>query len=77
MGGLLSKTFPEGEIVMTVGPKGRSWFAWRRTISGWVFGIGAASARPDKWTWEGPEGAEPPAGPRYGLDLWRLDEGDS
>jgi hypothetical protein len=61
--GLLSKTFPENEIVMTIGPRGRSWFAWRRTISGWVFGIGAAGAPPDEWTWEGPEPPNHPPGP--------------
>jgi hypothetical protein len=64
VGGLLSKTFPETEIVVTIGPKERSWFAWRRTISGWVLGIGAAAAPPDKWTWEGPEPPNSPPGPR-------------
>lgn len=60
VGGLLSKTVPDSELVLTIGPKGRSWFAWRRTITGWVFGIGAAGAPPDVWTWNG---AEPPAHP--------------
>lgn len=58
VGGLLSKTFPESEIEMTIGLKGRSWFAWRRTVGGWCFGIGAAGAPPDVWTWDQPE---PPA----------------
>ena len=60
VGGLLSKTVPDSELVLTIGPKGRSWFAWRRTITGWVFGIGAAGAPLDVWTWNG---AEPPAHP--------------
>lgn len=63
VGGLVSKTFPESEIVMTIGPRARSWFAWRRTISGWVFGIGAAGAPPDVWTWEGPEPPDRAPGP--------------
>jgi hypothetical protein len=63
VGGLISKTFPESEMLMAVGAKGCSWFAWRRTISGWVFGIGAAAAPPDKWTWEGPEPPNRPPGP--------------
>jgi hypothetical protein len=66
VGGLLSKTFPESEIVMTIGPKGRSWWAWRRSVSGWVFGIGAAGGPPDEWTWEGPE--PPERGPGPGTD---------
>ncbi len=74
--GLLSKTFPESEIVMTVGPKGRSWFAWRRTISGWVFGIGAAAAPPDKWTWEGPEPPNRPPGPGTAWTHGGVDGGD-
>lgn len=68
VGGLLSKTFPESEIVMAVQPKGRSWFAWRRTVTGWVIGVGAAGTPPDRWSWEGPE---PPDGPpRRGTD-WK------
>lgn len=63
VGGLVSKIFPESEIVMTIGPTRRSWFAWRRTISGWVFGIGAAGAPPDLWTWEGYEPPNRAPGP--------------
>jgi hypothetical protein len=44
VGGLISKTFPESEMLMAVGAKGCSWFAWRRTISGWV----SASAPPPR-----------------------------
>jgi hypothetical protein len=75
--GLLSKTFPESEIVMTIGPKGRSWFAWRRTISGWVFGIGAAGAPPDKWSWEGPEPPNRPPGPGTAWTHHGFDEDES
>jgi hypothetical protein len=69
VGGLLSKTFPASEIVMMIGPKGRSWWAWRRTISGWIFGIGAAGAPPNMWTWEGQQ--PPERGPGPGTDWTR------
>ncbi|MEO8436955.1 MAG: hypothetical protein ABI562_00750 [Chloroflexota bacterium] len=68
VGGLLSETFPETEITMVVHEKGRSWYAWRRTIAGWCLGIGAAGPPPQVWTYEG---LEPPSGfPRAGTD-WR------
>lgn len=68
VGGLLSRTFPEDEITMTVTHKGKSWFAWRRTVTGWVIGVGAAGPPPDRWSWEG---REPPDGaPRRGTD-WK------
>jgi len=64
--GLLSKTFPEDEITMTVARKGKSWFAWRRTVTGWVIGVGASGPPPDRWSWEG---REPPGEPpRRGTD---------
>jgi len=53
---------------MAVAKSGRSWFAWRRTVTGWCFGIGAAGPPPDHWIYEGPE---PPEGsPRAGTD-WK------
>ena len=33
---------------------GQSWYAWRRTISGWHFGIGSAGPPPDQWLYDGP-----------------------
>ena len=69
VGGLLSDNLP-GDIgvTMTVHKKGRSWFAWRRTVTGWCLGIGAAGPPPDQWTYEG---REPPTGfPRAGTD-WK------
>jgi hypothetical protein len=44
---------------MRVSKDGQKWFAWRRTISGWVFAIGAAGPPPDQWEYDG---ADPPAG---------------
>jgi hypothetical protein len=61
--GSLSKTFPESEVSMVVGPKGRSWYAFRRTVSGWVFGIGASGSPPDIWTWDGPTEPQKAPGP--------------
>ncbi len=66
VGGLLSKTFPESEIVMIIGPKARSWWAWRRTVGGWVLGVGATGGPPDEWTWQGP--GQPERGPGPGSD---------
>jgi hypothetical protein len=49
---------PKG-VEMRVSKDGQKWFAWRRTISGWVFAIGAAGPPPDQWEYDG---ADPPAG---------------
>lgn len=45
---------------MVVARGGASWYAWRRTPSGLVLGIGAASEPPDQWFYAG---MDPPAGP--------------
>jgi hypothetical protein len=66
--GLLSKTFPEDEITITIARNGKSWFAWRRTVTGWVIGVGAAGPPPDRWSWEGREPPTEP--PRPGSD-WK------
>ena len=73
VGGLLSKSFPEDEITMTVARKGKSWFAWRRTVTGWVVGVGASGPPPDRWSWEGRESPDGP--PRPGRD-WKKVTGD-
>jgi len=49
----------DGDIQVAVSASGESWYAWRRTISGWVFAIGAATEPPDQWECDGPE---PPDG---------------
>ncbi len=46
-------------IHLTVAKNRHSWYAWRRTISGYCFAIGAAKAPPDQWLYDGPE---PPQG---------------
>jgi hypothetical protein len=46
-------------ITMNLAPDGQSWYAWRRTVSGWCFAIGASGPPPDQWEFDGPE---PPHG---------------
>lgn len=47
----------EHGITLHVARNGRSWWAWRRTVTGWCFAIGAVGA--DQWEYDGPE---PPRG---------------
>jgi hypothetical protein len=44
-------------IVMRLHKEG--WYAYRRTVGGWVLGIGAVGPTPDQWFFDGPE---PPEG---------------
>ena len=45
----------ESGITLQVARDGQSWYAWRRTVTGWCFAIGAAGPPPDQWTYDGPE----------------------
>lgn len=45
----------EHGITMHVAEDGDSWWAWRRTITGWCFAIGAAAPPPDQWEFDGPD----------------------
>ncbi len=45
----------ESGILLHVAQDGQSWYAWRRTVTGWCFAIGAAGPPPDQWTYDGPE----------------------
>lgn len=54
-------------ITFHVTDDGQMWWAWRRTSSGWCFGIGAMAPPPDEWLYEGPE--PPQRGPAEG-GLW-------
>ena len=49
----------ESGIKLHVSHDGQSWYAWRRTVTGWCFAIGAADPPPDQWKYDGPE---PPKG---------------
>jgi hypothetical protein len=60
LGDFTSHGLPEDHgITLHVGKNGRSWWAWRRTVTGWCFAIGAAGPPPDQWEFDGPE---PPKG---------------
>jgi hypothetical protein len=45
----------ESGIELRVSGDGQSWCAWRRTISGWCFAIGAGGPPPDQWEFDGPD----------------------
>lgn len=52
----------EHGIQLHISSDGRAWWAWRRTITGWCFAIGAAGPpdeSPEQWQFDGPE---PPEG---------------
>jgi hypothetical protein len=49
----------DGDIQVAISASGESWYAWRRTVSGWVFAIGAAAEATDLWEFDGPK---PPGG---------------
>ena len=37
-----------------VSADGQSWYAFRETVTGWWFGIGARDGPPDEWMYDGP-----------------------
>lgn len=45
---------PSG-ITMKVSEDGQAWYAWRETVTGWVFAIGAAGPPPEQWECDGAE----------------------
>jgi hypothetical protein len=49
----------ESGIHLHVADDKKAWFAWRETITGWVFAIGAAKEPPDQWLYDG---TAPPSG---------------
>jgi hypothetical protein len=61
-------------ISLSVSTDGKSWRAWRRSVTGWCFAIGAAEAPPDQWLYDGPEppkgfpGQDPAWGEQWGLE---------
>lgn len=62
-------------VEMAISEDGQRWFAWRRTVTGWCFGIGSAGPPPDQWVYDGPEpptgfpGVDPCWGERYGIEM--------
>ena len=60
VGDLSSRGLPgDGGVEVVISPDGGSWYAWRRTPSGWGFAIGLAGPKSDQWEYDG---AEPPSG---------------
>jgi hypothetical protein len=58
IGGFKRQGLPdEHGIVVKVRRDGKAWYAYRRTVTGWVLGIGSRKAPPDEWYYEG---SEPP-----------------
>ncbi len=49
----------EHGVAMRIARDGQSWYAWRRTVTGWCFAIGASGPPPNQWEFDGPE---PPKG---------------
>ena len=45
----------EHGVEMSVSPDGQRWYAWRRTISGWVLGAGGTKDIDERWVYEGPK----------------------
>ncbi|MEU4365440.1 hypothetical protein [Promicromonospora sp. NPDC023987] len=69
----------EHGITMKIREDGQAWYAWRRTVSGWCFAIGAAGPPPDQWEYDG---REPPSGfpdedPAWGNDPLSRKEGSN
>ena len=59
-------------IVLDVSDDGTAWHAWRRTISGWVLGIGGTLDQRD-WYWDAAEPPNaPPPGPGWHHDIDEL-----
>jgi len=58
---------PDHGISLWVADGGQSWWAYRRTVTGWCFAIGAAAPPPDEWLYDGPE---PPTGPPGQDAVW-------
>lgn len=74
--GFRNKGLPyEHGITLHVAENGQAWWAWRRTITGWCFAIGAAGPPPDEWEFDGP--APPDGFPgqdhRWGDEPFSLD----
>jgi hypothetical protein len=71
--GIVSRTLPEEEFVMTTAKDRRSWYAWRWTIGGWYLGIGALGAPTVDWVYLGEQAPQgfPSAGTGWHEDEFR------
>lgn len=60
--------FPRDSFHEILSDKADTWFIWRRTITGWVFAIGADGPPPSRWYYDGPD---PPSGPPREGSNWK------
>ncbi len=42
-------------IHVEISEDGQSWYAWRKTVGGWCFALGADAQPPDQWEYDGQE----------------------
>jgi len=69
LGDLTKQGLPsEHGVQMTVAADGGSWYAWRRTPSGLVLGIGAAAAPPDQWFYAATQPPDATPSPKDGWE---------
>lgn len=61
-------SFPSDSFHENFSNNANSWFIWRRTITGWVFAIGADGPPPSCWYYDGPD---PPSGPPCEGSNWK------
>lgn len=56
-GDVFARGLPQAhDVVIEVSRSGQSWYAWRKTPSGWCFAVGAAGAPPTTaWYFDGPD----------------------
>lgn len=51
----LRKVTLDPSVEMKVRKDKQAWYAWRRTIGGWYFGVGGTSDLDSQWQFDGPE----------------------
>ncbi len=75
--GFTGKGLPEAHgISMRISADGQSWYASRRTVSGWCFGIGMAGAQYRVWHYDGPNTPQdfPGQTPDWGKSSFDLEQ---
>ncbi len=63
-----TEPFPNDNFHEVLSDKADAWFIWRRTITGWVFAIGADGPPPSLWYYDGPD---PPSGLPHEGSEWK------
>ena len=60
-------------IELQISKDGQSWWAWRRTVSDWHFGIGATQPPADQWLFDGPSEPQGPPTNDHGWSQFGID----